>query len=168
MKVNFISLRTGEPVCISMSSQGLMTIRTDDMETAGEMVQDLCGFLQVHDLESTANFVKEMEKFQQVLTRVDEYNAVRMKLTAEMADSANLVKALIVKAEDYRMLSDMQHLKKAFGSLQQTNGDLIAEYNKRANNHQQLLAQLKEVNMMIQKAFIKYVLLLKIQRLLFY
>lgn len=24
-----------------------MTIRTDDMETAGEMVQDLCSFLQV-------------------------------------------------------------------------------------------------------------------------
>eukprot|EP00913_Durusdinium_trenchii_P012836 g12052.t1 len=72
------------------------------METAGEMVQDLCNFLQVTELESTANFPAEMEKFQQVLTRVDEYNAVRMKLTAEMADSANLVKALIVKAEDYR------------------------------------------------------------------
>mmetsp|Transcript_8087 Transcript_8087/g.22301 ORF Transcript_8087/g.22301 Transcript_8087/m.22301 type:complete len:111 (-) Transcript_8087:114-446(-) len=69
-----------------------------------------------------------------------------------MADSANLVKALIVKAEDYRMLSDMTHLKKVFAGLQQTNGDLIAEYNKRSNNHQQLLTQLKEVNMMIQKA----------------
>lgn len=154
LEVNFISLRSGEPLCITMSDQqaGLMTIRTDDMETAGEMVQDLCSFLQVTELESSANFPAEMEKFQQVLTRVDEYNAVRMKLTAEMADSANLVKALIVKAEDYRMLSDMPHLKKAFSSLQQTNGDLIAEYNKRANNHQQLLAQLKEVNMMIQKA----------------
>ena len=31
-------------------------------------------------------------------------------------------------------------LSEAFSSLQQTNGDLIAEYNKRANNHQQLLA----------------------------
>ncbi|CAK9094747.1 Bardet-Biedl syndrome 2 protein homolog, partial [Durusdinium trenchii] len=154
LEVNFISLRTNEPLCITVSKEqaGLMTIRTDDMETAGEMVQDLCNFLQVTELESTANFPAEMEKFQQVLTRVDEYNAVRMKLTAEMADSANLVKALIVKAEDYRMLSDMQHLKKAFSSLQQTNSDLIAEYNKRANNHQQLLAQLKEVNMMIQKA----------------
>ena len=29
-----------------MRQAGLMTIRTDDMETAGEMVQDLCGFLQ--------------------------------------------------------------------------------------------------------------------------
>merc|ERR1719181_2360641 len=93
-----------------------------------------------------------MEKFKSVLMRVDEYNAVRLKLTAEMADSSNLVKALIVKAEDYRMLSDMGNLKKVFSSLQQTNSDLIAEYNKRANNHQELLGQLKEVNMMIQKA----------------
>merc|ERR1719491_1837066 len=69
-----------------------------------------------------------------------------------MADAANLVKALIVKSEDYRMLSDMANLKKVVVGLQQTNSDLIAEYSKRANNHQQLLSQLKEVNMMIQKA----------------
>merc|ERR550525_2277803 len=131
---------------------GNITIRTDDIEVAGELIQDLCAHLQVTELESQANFPDELEKFKSVLMRVDEYNAVRLKLTAEMADSANLVKALIVKAEDYRMLSDMTNLKKVFSGLQQTNGDLIAEYNKRANNHQQLLAQLKEVNMMIQKA----------------
>jgi len=154
LDANFISLRTGEPLCISMTGEqgGCLTIRTDDIEVAGELIQDLCVFLQVTELESTANFPDEMEKFKQVLMKVDEYNAVRLKLTAEMADSANLVKALIVKAEDYRMLSDMANLKKVFSGLQQTNGDLIAEYNKRANNHQQLLAQLKEVNMMIQKA----------------
>eukprot|EP00933_Yihiella_yeosuensis_P017764 TRINITY_DN14789_c0_g1_i1.p1 TRINITY_DN14789_c0_g1~~TRINITY_DN14789_c0_g1_i1.p1 ORF type:complete len:719 (-),score=133.08 TRINITY_DN14789_c0_g1_i1:92-2248(-) len=154
LEVNFISLRTGEPLCFTMSSEpnAVVTVRTDDIEVAGEIIQDLCNHLQVTELESTANFAAEMEKFKSVLMRVDEYNAVRMKLTAEMADSANLVKALIVKAEDYRMLSDMAHLKKVFSSLQTTNGDLIAEYNKRANNHTQLLGQLKEVNMMIQKA----------------
>merc|ERR1712107_879458 len=120
-------------------------------DAAGEMIQDLCAHLQIEELESTASFPDEMEKFKAVLMRVDEYNAVRLKLTAEMADSANLVKALIVKAEDYRMLSDMPNLKKVFSSLQQTNSDLISEYTKRANNHQQLLGQLKEVNMMIQK-----------------
>merc|ERR1719335_884264 len=131
---------------------GKITIRTDDLEVAGEMIQDLCSFLQVTEQESVAHFPEEMEKFRAVLLKVDEYNAVRLKLTAEMADSSNLVKALIVKAEDYRMLSDMGNLKKVFSNLQQTNTDLIAEYNKRANNQQQLLAQLKEVNMMIQKA----------------
>merc|ERR1712151_391966 len=93
-----------------------------------------------------------MDNFKAVLLKVDEYNVVRLRLTAEMADSSNLVKSLIVKAEDYRVLCDMTNLKKVFSSLQQTNGDLIAEYNKRANNHQQLLEQLKQVNMMIQKA----------------
>mmetsp|Transcript_64858 Transcript_64858/g.169793 ORF Transcript_64858/g.169793 Transcript_64858/m.169793 type:complete len:717 (+) Transcript_64858:47-2197(+) len=154
LDISFISLRTGEPLQISMTNEegGTITIRTDDIEVAGEMVQDLCNHLQVTEMESVATFPEEMEKFKGILSRVDEYNAVRLKLTAEMADSANLVKALIVKAEDYRILSDMTHLKKVFGGLQHTNNDLIAEYNKRANNHQQLLTQLKEVNMMIQKA----------------
>merc|ERR1719389_1109996 len=131
---------------------GKITIRTDNMEVAGDIIQDFCAALQIDELESTASFPEEMEKFKSVLMKVDEYNAVRLRLTAEMADSSNLVKALIVKAEDYRMLSDMGNLKKVFSNLQQTNTDLIAEYNKRANNQQQLLAQLKEVNMMIQKA----------------
>jgi len=154
LDINFLSLRTGEPLCISMTNEqgGKVTIRTDDLEVAGEMIQDFCNSLQVTELESVAHFPDEMEKFKSVLMKVDEYNAVRLKLTAEMADSSNLVKALIVKAEDYRMLSDMGNLKKVFSSLQQTNSDLIAEYNKRANNHTQLLGQLKEVNMMIQKA----------------
>lgn len=154
LDINFISLRTNEPLCITMTTEqgGQVTIRTNDIEVAGDIIQDLCGYLQVTEQESTAHFPEEMEKFKSVLMKVDEYNAVRLKLTAEMADSANLVKALIVKAEDYRMLSDMTNLKHVFSGLQQTNGDLIAEYNKRANNHQQLLAQLKEVNMMIQKA----------------
>merc|ERR1719379_2382879 len=114
------------------------------------MIQDFASFLQINELESHASFPEDMENFKAVLMKVDEYNSVRLKLTAEMADSSNLVKALIVKAEDYRMLSDMGNLKKVFSNLQQTNSDLIAEYNKRANNHQHLLSQLKEVNMMIQ------------------
>jgi Bardet-Biedl syndrome 2 protein len=152
--INFLSLRTEKPLCISMTNEqgGKIIIRTDDIEVAGEIMQDFCQFLQINELESIAHFPDEMEKFKSVLMKVDEYNAVRLKLTAEMADSSNLVKALIVKAEDYRMLSDMGNLKKVFSSLQQTNSDLIAEYNKRANNHSQLLSQLKEVNMMIQKA----------------
>lgn len=154
LEAHFVSLRTGKPLCINMTEEqgGMVTVRTDDIEIAGEIVQDLCSFLAVTELESTAHFPDEMENFKEVLTKVDEYNAVRLKLTAEMADSANDVKSLVVRAEDYRMLSHMTNLRKVCVNLQHINGDLIAEYNKRANNHQQLLAQLKEVNMMIQKA----------------
>lgn len=154
LEVRFVSLRSKESLIISMTmvNGGTLRIRVDDMEVAGEIVQDLCNNIRVTELESVAHFRREMEKFKAVLGQVDEYNAVRLKLTAEMADGANLVKALIVQAEDYRMLSDMASLKKVFAGLHKTNGELIGEYNKRATNHQQLLSQLKEVNLMIQKA----------------
>lgn len=38
---------------------------------------------------------------------MDEYNAVRLKLTAEMADSSTLIKTLVIKAEDARLLGDI-------------------------------------------------------------
>ena len=43
-------------------------------------------------------------------------------------------------------------MREAYKQLYTVNGDLIAEYTKRARNHEQLLAALKEVNAMIQKA----------------
>ena len=48
-----------------------------------------------------------MTQFREVLMKVDEYNAIRLKLTAEMADSSNIVKTLVIKAEDARILGDM-------------------------------------------------------------
>jgi len=48
-----------------------------------------------------------LERFGSILTKVEEYNAVRMKLTAEMADRSHTVKTLVVKAEDSRILGEM-------------------------------------------------------------
>ena len=49
------------------------------------------------ELESVADFPAEMKKFEEVLLQVDEYNSIRLKLTAEMADNSNLVKNLVIK-----------------------------------------------------------------------
>jgi len=151
LNANFVSLRNSQTLTISMTGQQ-MTINVESMEVAGEIIQDLVMALGIAELESTAHFPVEMERFKQILHMVDEYNDVRLRLTAEMADNSNLVKALVVKGEDYRVLADMKNLKKVYAQLQQINGDLMAEYTKRATNHAELLVQLKEVNMMIQKA----------------
>lgn len=63
-----------------------------------------------------------------------------------------LVKVLVIKAEDARILNDMKLMKKMYSSLYEVNRELIGEYIKRANNHNELLSSLKEVNAMIQKA----------------
>ena len=39
--------------------------------------------------------------------QVDELHAVRQKLTAEMADHSNLIRSLVVRAEDARLMGDM-------------------------------------------------------------
>ena len=39
--------------------------------------------------------------------QVDDYNAIRLKLTGEMADDSNHVKNLVIRAEDARILNDM-------------------------------------------------------------
>eukprot|EP00742_Colponemidia_sp_Colp-10_P006121 GILJ01006549.1.p1 GENE.GILJ01006549.1~~GILJ01006549.1.p1 ORF type:complete len:712 (+),score=127.24 GILJ01006549.1:705-2840(+) len=154
LEATFLSLRDNKPLIIRMAQPegGKVVIKTDDMDLAGELVQDLAASLQLSELESFAEFPSEMEKFKNVLVKVDEHNAVRLRLTAEMADSSNLVKTLVVKAEDSRILGDMDTLKKIYGNLQQLNGDLIGEYIKRSNNHSELLESLKDVNQMIQRA----------------
>lgn len=154
LHLGFISVRDQRPLEIIRSPDhgGEMTIRGDDMTTVGELIQDLCHFLGMKELESVADFPAEMKKFEEVLLQVDEYNSIRLKLTAEMADNSNLVKNLVIKAEDSRILGDMALMRKMYTELFTLNNELIGEYTKRSNNHQNLLNALKDVNHMIQKA----------------
>eukprot|EP01006_Ploeotia_vitrea_P021632 TRINITY_DN54054_c0_g1_i1.p1 TRINITY_DN54054_c0_g1~~TRINITY_DN54054_c0_g1_i1.p1 ORF type:complete len:720 (-),score=84.74 TRINITY_DN54054_c0_g1_i1:1591-3750(-) len=154
LDARFVSLRNGLLLSVHMTPEngGQITIRVDSMEVAGEIIQDLCSHLTITELESHADFPTEFEEFKKVLMKVDDFNAIRLKLTAEMADSSQLVKALVIKAEDARILNDMKLMKKMYSSLYDVNRDLIGEYIKRATNHNELLSALKEVNAMIQKA----------------
>ncbi|KAL1508789.1 hypothetical protein AB1Y20_004884 [Prymnesium parvum] len=150
----FVSLRDGRPLLIQATSEGEGTlhVKTEDMELAGEVLQDVCAALQLTEVESVADFPQEMAQFKSILQKVDEFNSTRLKLTAEMADSSHQAKTLVVKAEDARILNDIKSMRAAYAQLYSLNAALIGEYSKRANNHEQLLAALKEVNHMIQKA----------------
>ena len=92
------------------------------------------------ELESVAEFPAEMEAFRAVLLRVDEFNAARLQLTAEMADQSQSAKTLVIKAEDARILGDIAAVRSCYAQLYTLNAELIGEYNKRANNHEQARA----------------------------
>jgi hypothetical protein len=47
-----------------------VTIQTDNMDLAGEMVADLVAYLGVSDLASEANFPKAMDEFKVILETV--------------------------------------------------------------------------------------------------
>lgn len=152
------SLRDATPLWIRMreggsaNGGGTVGIHTPSMDLAGEIVQEMAAALGWSEVRSVADFPEEMEQFRRTLETVDECNAIRLHMTAEIADSSNLAKTLVVKAEDARILGEMRSMREAYKQLNALNGELIGEYTKRAKNHEQLLAALKQVNQMIQRA----------------
>uniref|UniRef100_A0A4W3H9J9 Bardet-Biedl syndrome 2 protein homolog n=1 Tax=Callorhinchus milii TaxID=7868 RepID=A0A4W3H9J9_CALMI len=83
--------------------------------------------------------------------QVDEYHSVHQKLTAEMADHSNLVRSLLVRAEDARLMGNM-NMKKGYNELYDLNRDLVNGYKIRCNNHAELLQCLRGVNRAMQRA----------------
>ncbi|KAL6760242.1 BBS2m [Haematococcus lacustris] len=151
----FTCLRDRSPLiirAIPLSNTTQVTILTDNMDVAGEVVNELASYLGLADLASTADYPLAMEAFRAVLAQVEAHNATRLRMNADMADSSNLVKQLLIKAEDMRLLGNMTAMKAQYKRLHDLNKDLMVEHDKRATNHTQLLSALKEVNLMIQRA----------------
>eukprot|EP00731_Ephydatia_muelleri_P025424 Em0017g507a len=129
-----------------------VTLQTDDMDLAGDIIQSMASFLHIEDLQSSADFPKQMEDLRGILAKVGGYQSARQRLSAEMADNSGIIKNLIIRAEDARMMNDISNMKKAYVQLHDLNSDLITGYKIRSNNHLELLDCLKIINQAIQKA----------------
>lgn len=90
-----------------MDADGSIQIHADDMDLCGDIVQSLAEYLGVEDLPSTCDFPEEMNLTETLLTKADELQSVRQRLSSEMADQSGLIRSLIVRAEDSRLLHDM-------------------------------------------------------------
>lgn len=151
LSVSFQSLRNDS--ILTMSVEGhTVQISTNSMELAGDLVQDLAGFANVKELQSTAHFPAELASLATVITAVDAHNASRLALAADTAELNGRVKESIVRAEDSRLLGELRQMRTTYTRVMDLNRELIAEHNKRYNNQTALLDSLKQVNHMIQKA----------------
>ena len=132
-------------------SRGMqVTIRCDEMELAAEVLQDLVAYLRLASLRAEFAFPDAMDEFQAVLRTVEDSNELRMRLSAEMADHANVIKTLVVRAEDARILGDTEGVRRMYAQLMSVNGEMLGEHAKRNANQQQLLHGLRTINTVIQ------------------
>lgn len=152
LDVRFLNSRNGGLLRIAVAEEagGPVRIATDDMELAGDVLSDMvrarrgraeqqppaprglpalplppaqqAAHLNVHELESTADFPAAMASFRHTLSRLDECNAIRNKLSGEMAQSAAAVKGLVIRAEDARLRADMAGMRRAYAELRALNG----------------------------------------------
>nr|ADI46967.1 LOW QUALITY PROTEIN: BBS2m [Volvox carteri f. nagariensis] len=119
---------TPPPALLPPSHPTQITLRTDNMDMAGELVGDLAGYLGLTDLSSTVDFPLAMKAFKLVLNSVDEHNITRLRMNADMADSSN---QLIIKAEDARILGDMRAMRKYYRQLADLNRRSCLEHGRR-------------------------------------
>lgn len=84
-----------------------MTIRTESMEIAGEMIQSLTSFLGIEELQSTADFPTENGKLVELMAKIEEFQSAKMSMSAQMADNSAHIRALIIRAEDARLMKDL-------------------------------------------------------------
>ncbi|KAK2848035.1 hypothetical protein Q7C36_009717 [Tachysurus vachellii] len=150
--VTFTALRGEGLLSISMQSTGEISLNTDDIDLAGDLVQSLATFLAIEDLQAEADFPTYFEELRVTLTEVDDFHSVHQKLTAAMADHSSHIRNMLVQAEDSRLMGDLKTMKKRYIELYDLNRDLINEYKIRSNNHNALLSRLKAVNQAIQRA----------------
>ena len=73
MSVAFVALRNNKPLLMKIELNGQMTIRTDDMELAGSLIQSLAAYLNVSDLQVTCDFPEEFEILEQTLIKVGRH-----------------------------------------------------------------------------------------------
>ncbi|NWX92034.1 BBS2 protein, partial [Nothoprocta pentlandii] len=151
-QVCFTSLRNAGQLCIKIKPGGEIAISTDDIDLAGDIIQSMASFLAIEDLQVEADFPAYFEELRKVLVKVDERHAVNQRLTADMAEHSNVIRSVLVQAEDARLLGDMKNMKKRYIELYDLNRDLINQYKIRCNNHTELLNNLKAVNQAIQRA----------------
>uniref|UniRef100_H2YY39 BBSome complex member BBS2 n=1 Tax=Ciona savignyi TaxID=51511 RepID=H2YY39_CIOSA len=84
--------------------------------------------------------------------QVNGLQSVTQKLAAEMTDHSNLIRSLVIRAEDARLQGDISNMKKGYIEVQDLNRDLVNGYKVRSANHQELVTSMKLVNQIIQKA----------------
>ena len=92
---------------INMSIDGQMCILCDSIDLCGDIIQSLCEYLALDDLQSTCSFPKELDRLEKLLLGADELQSVRQRLSAEMADHSGMIRTLVVRAEDSRLMLDM-------------------------------------------------------------
>ena len=71
------------------------------------MLQALSDYLALEDLSSTCEFPDAIDSLGKMLVSAEELQSVRQRLSAEMADHSGMIRTLVVRAEDSRLMMDM-------------------------------------------------------------
>ena len=150
LDIEFLVLRDNSSLIFNMDGKGALTISSNSMDLAGDLVQSLGTYLGIEDLATVCSFPQEQEQVENLLEKAEELQSTRQRLSADMADHSGVIRGLVVRAEDSRIMADMRSMRKWCSQLYDINKDLVAGYKIRCNNHSELMETLKQVKRFAQ------------------
>lgn len=124
-------------------------------------MSSLCGFSHLHvshkcvEIRSPTIRKDIFYGFQRISEDnlfVAELKEIDTRLQAEAANETVLLKNIIIRLEDARILENIDEMRKRLVQLKNVNVDLIREHEIRMKSYRELTANLKELNLGVQRA----------------
>ncbi|XP_076644688.1 BBSome complex member BBS2 [Halictus rubicundus] len=145
-------MRDNKIHCFKTDAAGKVTIQTEDPTFAGDIIQSLALYLGLRELSSEVMFPEEEKKLLDALERVKDLKDIDTRLQAEAASDTTLLKNIIIRLEDARILENVEEMRKRLVQLKNVNMDLIKEHEIRMKSYRELASNLKELNLGVQRA----------------
>ncbi|KZC07707.1 PREDICTED: Bardet-Biedl syndrome 2 protein homolog [Dufourea novaeangliae] len=145
-------MRDNKIHCFKADTTGRVTIQTEDSTFAGDIIQSLALYLGLRELSSEVSFPEDEKMLLDALERVRDLKEIDARLQAEAASDTTLLKNIIIRLEDARILENVEEMRKRLVQLKNINVDLIREHEIRMKSYRELSANLKELNLGVQRA----------------
>lgn len=123
---------------------------TDEIELAGNVLQDICSFFQLNDIDTSTTYPELVDELNTLTNNIERLDSVRNQFNINMVEIITFIKDIFVRAEDNRLLDNMQAFKEYFMRINMRNLELLDEFEKRSIKFEELLNSLKRVNSLIQ------------------
>ncbi|KAH8853987.1 Bardet-Biedl syndrome 2 protein like [Schistosoma japonicum] len=135
---------------IIMTSKGEITIKTDNLELAANLLQSISRYFNITELSSICNFPKLFNTLEELIEMSNSYSSTQQQALVEMTSKSETIKELIVKAEDYRLNGNWKSLKKTIQLLSAANHDILSNYYSRMTDYEASNNCLKCINQIIE------------------
>ncbi|XP_065174778.1 Bardet-Biedl syndrome 2 protein homolog [Sycon ciliatum] len=140
----------GRTLTLEVHHQAMVYVFTEDIELAGDVLQSFSQFLHAKDVNTQSYFPTYEEYIVALAKKVNEQDKAFSRLRAELADHSNLIRGLVVRAEDSRINRDMTGVRHTYKSLYEFNLDLVHGHVIRMTTHDQLTELQRQLNHALQ------------------
>ncbi|CAH8453268.1 unnamed protein product [Schistosoma turkestanicum] len=135
---------------ITMTNKGEITIKTENLELAANIVQSISRHFNITELSSTCDFPKSFNILEELIEMSNAYSSTQQQVLMDMTSKSDHIKTLVVKAEDYRLAGDWKSLKKTIQLLSAANDDIVSNYYSRNMDYEASMNCLKYINQIIE------------------